>query len=126
MRLKLLEPVFAVCKLSPHTQIPEWALSAEVFFLSKTQDELSVICPSAQVPATVEHSADWRCFRVDDDLEFEQTGVVATVSTPIANAGLSLFLVSTHDRDYVLVHQSNLAQAIDVYNQHGFTVKTNG
>ncbi|MEM7736826.1 MAG: ACT domain-containing protein [Deinococcota bacterium] len=128
MRLKLLDTVFAVCKFPPRTKIPIWALHAELFFIARTSDELSIMCPSSSIPPgleliEVERSDGWRCFRVDGDLEFEQVGVVATVSAPIAKAGMSLFLVSTHDRDYVLVHQDNLERAVDIYKKYGFSVE---
>lgn len=122
MKLKLLESAFAVLKLEPSQNIPPWAVQSEHFFISKTSDELSIICPEADVPTGVEASTGWRCFRVDGDLEFEQVGVVATVSKPIADAGISLFLVSTHDRDYVFVHEDNLEQAKQVYEANNFVI----
>lgn len=122
MKLKLLNATFAVCKLPDALAFPDWALQAAPVFLAKTSDELSIICPESDVPANIDYSAGWRCFRVDGDLEFDQVGVVATVSAPIANAGLSLFLVSTHDRDYVLVHKDDLQKAITTYEAAGFAV----
>lgn len=84
------------------------------------------MCPSSSVPADINASGDWRCFRVDGDLAFDQVGVVATVSAVIAKADISLFLVSTHDRDYVLVRHNNLDQAVTVYRQQGFLVDLPG
>ena len=122
MKLKLLTSQFAVLKLEPSENIPTWATQSEHFFISKTSDELSVICPEADVPAGVEASTGWRCFRVDGDLEFEQVGVVATVSKPIADEGISLFLVSTHDRDYVFVHADTLKTSMNIYRSIGFEI----
>lgn len=84
------------------------------------------MCPSLSVPADVNANEEWRCFRVDGDLEFDQVGVVSTVSEVIAKADISLFLVSTHDRDYVLVHENKLDQAVAVYRQQGFSVDLPG
>ncbi len=122
MQLKLLSTPFAVLKLSPSEPIPTWATQSNHFFISKTSDELSIICPEQAVPSEVEASKAWRCFRVDGDLEFEQVGVVATVSKPIADAGISLFLVSTHDRDYVFVHVDSLEKAVETYKSIGFEI----
>jgi len=120
MNLKLLKTTFSILKLSPIEAIPLWATKSSEFYISKTSDELSIICPEVDVPENIEASKGWCCFRVDGDLEFEQVGVVATVSKPIADAGISLFLVSTHDRDYVFVGAENLARAITIYKQNGF------
>lgn len=122
MILTLLEDSYSICKFPPQSQIPAWALQSDVFFLSKTADELSVICSSAYVPVEISCNVGWCCFRVDGDLEFEQVGVVASVSSPVADAGISLFLVSTHDRDYVLVHERTLEHVIRIYRQSGFVV----
>ncbi|WP_415717111.1 ACT domain-containing protein [Maridesulfovibrio sp.] len=123
MILKLLPPSFTICKLSPKETIPDWAIQSEYFFLAKTSDELSIICSGKDIPEEVKGDKGWRCFRVDGDLEFDQIGVVASVSAPIANAGISLFLVSTHDRDYVFVHKDNLTQSIQIYQEHGFAIE---
>lgn len=122
MKLKLLCSEFSVCKLSPKSKIPLWALESEYLFLSRTSDELSVLCPTTTIPSNVQSDGGWRCFRVDGDLEFEQIGVVSTVSTPLANAGISLFLVSTHDRDYVFLRQENLTKAIETYKDQKFKI----
>jgi len=122
MKLKLLCPEFSVCKFSPKSKIPLWALESEYVFLSRTSDELSVLCPTIIIPLSVRSDRGWRCFRVDGDLEFEQIGVVSTVSTPLANAGISLFLVSTHDRDYVFLRQEKLTKAIEIYKDQKFQI----
>jgi len=122
MNLKLLCPEFSVCKFSPESKIPLWALESEYLFLSRTSDELSVFCPTIIIPSGVQSDGGWRCFRVDGDLEFEQIGVVSTVSTPLANAGISLFLVSTHDRDYVFIRQEKITKAIEIYKDQNFQI----
>lgn len=122
MRLRLLPPPFGILKLAPSDAIPVWATSADYFFIAKTEDELSIMCPQTRIPADVTYSADWRCFRVDGDLDFDEVGVVARVSKPLADDGMSLFLVSTHDRDYVFVAQADLTRAIEVYQSVGFAV----
>ena len=122
MNLKQLPHLFAVVKLSPDAPLPGWATQASPFFIARTSDELSVMCPQSVVPDAAAPSRNWVCFRVDGDLDFEQVGVVATVSSPLADNGISLFLVSTHDRDYVFVHQDNLSRALKIYRDTGFTI----
>jgi hypothetical protein len=99
-----------------------WLQSASLFFIALTEDEFSIMCPEKFIPAGVDYNAGYRCLRVDGDLAFDEVGVVARVSKPLADAGLSIFVVSTHDRDYVLVRQVDLDKAITVYRAAGFEV----
>ncbi|MCA9976233.1 MAG: ACT domain-containing protein [Anaerolineales bacterium] len=122
MILKRLVPLFAILKLGPDADLPAWAIQAATFFIARTSDELSIMCPQGDVPDAIEASRNWVCFRVDGDLEFDEVGVVARASAPLADNGLSLFLVSTHDRDYVFVHQNDVERAIQIYETIGFTV----
>ncbi len=122
MYLRLLAEPFGVMKLTPPQPFPAWLSQASLFFVAQTEDEYSIMCPKEHIPAGLDYAGDYRCFRVDGDLAFDEIGVVARVSKPLADAGLSLFLVSTHDRDYVLVRQNDLATAIDLYQSAGFDV----
>jgi hypothetical protein len=122
MHLRLLPNYFGVMKLTPPQVFPAWLMQAALFFIAQTEDEYSIMCPQSYIPAGVDYAADYRCFRVDGDLAFDEIGVVARVSKPLADAGLSLFMISTHDRDYVLVAQTDLDAAITVYKAAGFTL----
>lgn len=122
MQLRLLPEIFGIAKLAPPQPFPLWLHDASLFFIARTTDEYSIMCPQQYIPETVTYSPDYRCLRVDGDLAFDEIGVVARVSKPLADAGLSLFLVSTHDRDYVLVRQADLTAALEVYQQAGFVV----
>lgn len=123
MNLKLLPEKFGILKLTPPQDFPTWLGQASVFFVAQTDDEYSIMCPQAVIPAGIEYSANYRCFRADGDLEFDEVGVVARLSQPLADAGLSLFLVSTHDRDYVFVAESDLDQAQAIYQDNNITIR---
>ncbi|MEL6270652.1 MAG: ACT domain-containing protein [Chloroflexota bacterium] len=122
LTLKLLEPEFAVLKLTPPQPFPAWLRDCDTFFLAQTSDEYSIFAPESCIPAAVERTGGYRCLRVDGELAFDEVGVVARVSRPLAEAGMSLFMVSTHDRDYVLVHEDDMENAKKVYETAGFTV----
>lgn len=122
MKLRLLAESFSILKLAPPQPFPTWLDTRATFFVAQTEDEYSIICQQALIPNDYDYDKNWRCFRVDGDLAFDEVGVVARVSSPLANAGLSLFLVSTHDRDYVFVSQDDLAQAIQTYQSAGFDI----
>ena len=122
MHLRLLRELFGVMKLTPPQIFPTWLNQAPIFFLARTEDEYSIMCPEKYIPDEVGYNADYRCLRVDGDLAFDAIGVVARVSKPLADAGLSLFVVSTHDRDYILVRQADLETALATYRAAGFTI----
>ena len=123
MNLKLLPEKFGILKLTRPQDFPTWLGQAKVFFVAQTEDEYSIMCPQDAIPAGIDYSADYRCFRADGDLDFDEVGVVARLSKPLADAGLSLFLVSTHDRDYVFVAEADLAQAQAIYRNNGVNIR---
>ena len=124
MHLRLLPEPFGVMKLPPPQAFPAWLTQAPIFFLARTEDEYSIMCPQKYIPNGLTYSADYRCLRVDGELAFDEIGVVARVSKPLADARLSLFVVSTHDRDYVLVRQDDLDTAITTYRAAGFMLES--
>jgi len=123
MKLRLLPDTFGILKLTPPQDFPVWLGQARVFFVAQTSDEYSIFCPEDVIPEGIDYSGGYRCLRADGDLAFDEVGVVAKLSQPLADAGLSLFLVSTHDRDYVFVHRNDLHEALQIYRAKGFTVE---
>lgn len=122
MQLRLLPDLFGIIKLTPPQPFPNWLGEASIFFTARTEDEFSIMCPQHIIPDTITYNGGYRCWRVEGDMTLESVGVVAGVSKPLADAGLSLFLVSTHDRDYVLVHGRDLETSADIYQKAGFTL----
>ncbi|MEM9950899.1 MAG: ACT domain-containing protein [Chloroflexota bacterium] len=122
MQLKQLTPLFGILKLQPPQPFPTWLGQVSPFFVAQTSDEYSIICPQDAIPKGIDYSANYHCFRVDGDLDFDEIGVVARLSKPLADAGISLFLVSTHDRDYVFVHVDDHQQAVQIYEKQGFII----
>jgi hypothetical protein len=112
LNLLLLSEVFCICRLEPGAEIPAWALSGPFASVTRTADEFSVVCPEAVVPAGVRREGAWRCLRVAGRLDFAAVGVLASLVTPLASAGISIFAVSTFDTDYLLVKERDLATAV--------------
>ena len=100
--IKPLPELFGVCKLSADQKFPLWLPQQDIVFIARTIDELSIMCPQKYIPSEQIASRGWRCLRVDGDLAFDEVGVVARIATVLADIGLSIFVMSTHDRDYVL------------------------
>ena len=108
LALSLLPDTLAICRLAPDAEVPAWAWTGEPASVTRTRDELSVVCRMDAVPKDVRAEAGWRCLKVDGPLDFALTGILAALSAPLAAAGISLFAVSTYDTDYLLVKAENL------------------
>jgi hypothetical protein len=104
---------FAVCRLATEDAVPDWARAAFVS-VTRTAEELSVICDEEGVPDGVRAERGWVCFKVLGPIPFETIGVAAAISTALAEAGISVLLVATFDTDYVLVKDEVSARAIEV------------
>lgn len=122
MELIALPGRYAVCRLNPETPTPPWAAGPFVS-ITRTADELSVVCPEDVVPSEVRAERGWRCLRVAGTLDFAMVGVLAGLVGPLAAAGVSVFVVSTFDTDYMLVKDQNLRRAADVLGNAGHTVR---
>jgi hypothetical protein len=114
MNLTVLPEPLAVCRLGASARVPSWALELHEAFTSitRTADELSIVCPEEAVPPEVEVENGWRALKVPGPIPFDQIGVLAGIATPLAAAGISIFALSTYDTDYVLVKESDLARAL--------------
>ncbi len=124
LELTVLRGVFAVSRLVPREGIPSWALNGEFCSVSRTDDEVSIICPDRNVPEGIRSERGWRCLKLAGPLEFSLVGVLAAVLDPLAQAGIAIMAVSTFDTDYVLVKEDQLELAVLVLEQQGFEVRS--
>jgi len=120
--LNLLPGRLAVCWLPPDAPFPEWARPGELFALIQTRDETSVLCAERFVPPEVKAERGWRAIQVQGPLDFTTLGVLAAISAPLAQAGISIYALSTYDTDYVLVKDEWLERAMWALNQAGFLI----
>ncbi len=122
LTLSVLGGTYAICRMDKGSPVPGWALAGETFSVTRTRDELSVVCREDAVPGGVRCDRGWRCFRVEGPLPFDAVGVIASISAPLAKAGIPIFVFSTYDTDYVLVKDTNLEKAISVMSGDGHKV----
>ena len=94
--------------------------------ITRTDAELSIVCDEGSVPDHEKAERGWRCLRVAEQIPFETTGVAASLTTPLAAAGISIFLVSTFDTDYLLVKDDAFERACDVLSVAGHVVGSSG
>jgi hypothetical protein len=108
--------------LPADTALPSFPDSG-FYSLTRTADEISIVCEEQQMPENAKSEKGWRALRVIGVLDFALTGILARLTAPLANAGISIFALSTFDTDYLLVKQEKLAEAIAVLSDAGYTIE---
>jgi hypothetical protein len=121
--LVALEGSYAVCRLDAGSALPAWAGGGPFVSVSRTAEELSVVCREDAVPEDVRCERGWRCLRVAGTLDLALVGVLASLLGPLADAGVSVFVVCTFDTDYLLVREENLQRAAVVLRRAGHIVR---
>ncbi len=122
LTLTALPERLAVCRLAPEAPVPDWAWTGAFGSVTRTPDELSVVCPEAAVPPGIVCERSWRALKVHGPLDFGLTGILAALAAPLADAGIPIFAVSTFDTDYLLVRAGALAHACRVLAGAGHAV----
>ena len=121
MKLKTFDYDLTVCKLESAEQIDP---DKEFFFVGKTEDEISLVCQTKDVPAqTLAREDGWKAFCIVGILDFSLIGILAKISNILADNGVSIFAVSTYNTDYILVKEDKLAQALEVLAEQGFSAE---
>lgn len=112
--LSVLPEKLGICHLSKNIPIPGWAEDISFCSITRTSDELSIICPQGKIPAGVMAELNWRAFKLEGDLGLLSVGVIASLSKPLAEAGISIFNISTYETNYLLVEDKELAKAKNI------------
>jgi hypothetical protein len=123
LRLLTIGGTFAVCKLPPGSPLPAWATAGDLFSVTRTPDELSVVCGEEAVPGGVTCECGWRCLRVAGAMPFTLVGVLASLTSPLANEGVGVFAISTFDTDYLLVKEADFPKAVAALRAAGHEVE---
>ncbi|PGB79283.1 amino acid-binding protein [Bacillus toyonensis] len=123
MNLTILDTTFSVIKLPKTEEIPSWASKGELFSITRTIEELSIVCASSNVPDNilkdVEH--DWKCIKVEGILDFGLTGILSSLANPLADNNISIFAISTFNTDYLLVKLHSIEKAKSELENSGHT-----
>jgi len=120
--LQLITENFTVHSLPPESEVPKLVLSSNIFFIGKTNDELSIVCDSDIEIDSDEAEPGWRALEVLGPLGFSLTGILSNISGVLANADISIFAISTFDTDYILVKQDNVELAVKELMKDGYKV----
>lgn len=119
LKFQVLTPLFGICRLDSGSGLPVWASQSEWHCVTRTADEVSVVCEASAIPPDMACERDWRGFRIAGTMDFSLTGILAAVSNTLADADISLFSVSTYDTDYFFVKTTQLAHALNALEAGG-------
>lgn len=109
MRLKIIDGLYTICKLDKTNSIPDWCLKRNEFVsITFTEDELSIVCLEKNVPNVIIQEKGWKLIKVIGPLDFSLIDIISSISKPLAEAGISIFAISTYGTDYFLVKEKNL------------------
>lgn len=125
--LTLLPEELAICRLPPDAPVPDWAWYGPLQSISRTPEELSIVCAHDATPANgsrpgLHVDGPWRVFQVHGPFPFDVTGVVSALTAPLAEAGVGVFVLSTYDTDWVLVKEEAAQRATTALIRAGHEV----
>ena len=120
MELKKLDHDLTVCKVKDASH---YDLSKDFFFIGKTDEEFSLVCPTEDTPEeTTERDDGWKGFRIQGVLDFSLIGILSKISGILAENGISIFAVSTYNTDYVLVKADQFEKTLQILASKGFVI----
>jgi len=119
LRFRRLPGPYAVVRLAAASPVPEWATKGEFTSITRTADELSIVCPTDNLPAEVHSPHHWTCLKLEGPFPFSQTGVLLSFIEPLSNSGVPIFAISTYDTDYVLIQEEHMVGVVDLLRGAG-------
>ena len=122
MNLIVHDGLFAICRLDPGDDVPSWSSESPFLSVTRSSDELSIVCSQYVIPHTIRCSGNWRLLRIEGVLDLQLTGVLSNLLTPLAVAGVTVFVLSTFNTDYVMVPEQMFDRACEVLKAEGHLI----
>ena len=122
LTMKLLKENYGVCRLDKTESIPEWTQNSDFLSITKTLDELSIVCTQDSIPNNIKCENNWRILKVEGPLDFSLIGIISSISNVLAQQKISMFAVSTYDTDYILVKDKDIDNAIASLSIVGYEI----
>jgi uncharacterized protein len=126
LKFSRLQEPYAVVKLRSEEAIPDWAIGGEFTSITRTAEELSIVCPAGNVPARVTSPHRWICWKLLGPFPFSQTGVLLSFVEPLSTSGVPIFAISTYDTDYVLIQEEFAQTALNLLEAAGHELAGSG
>jgi len=122
LKFRKLPGLYGIVRLGPEVPVPNWATRGDFSTITRTADELSIVCPASNLPDGVRSQHRWTCLKLEGPFPFSQTGVLLSFIEPLSSNGIPIFAVSTHDTDYVFVRDDKSKVALDLLRRAGHTL----
>jgi len=122
MRLKfrwLTKSLYAIVRLQADSAVPDWAAKGDFTSITRTGDELSIVCPVENLPGEVSSAPHWICLKLEGPFPFSQTGVLRSFIEPLSSNGIPIFAISTYDTDYILIPEEWAGAALTELRRAG-------
>ena len=118
LTLSVLPEKLGICHLGKNVPVPDWASVGDFFSITGTDQELSIVYPQEKIPGGILFEKDWRAFKLESVVDgVYAVGIIACLAKPLAEAGISIFNISTYETNYILVEEKNLEKAKKVLSK---------
>ncbi|MEM9026558.1 MAG: ACT domain-containing protein [Verrucomicrobiota bacterium] len=122
LTLRVLPHELAICRMDSQSPIPEWAQKSPFFSITRTRTELSIVSEPGYQPVDSQSERGWNALAIVGPLEFDLTGILASLATPLAAVEIPIFVISTFDTDIILVKNEQLDTACQTLRTSGHTI----
>jgi len=122
VKLLTLDELYAIVRLDPDSDLPDWVRAGHFWSATRSDSELSIVCREEDVPAEASAERGWCAFEVAGPLDFSLTGVVSSLVGPLAEADVPIFVLSTFETDYLLVRERDLQRSVEALARAGHAV----
>jgi hypothetical protein len=119
LKFRSLPGPYSIVRLAAEAPVPDWATKGNFASITRTADELSIVCPAGNLPDAVHSPHRWICLKLEGPFPFTQTGVLLSFIEPLSNGGVPIFAISTYDTDYVLIQEEYARDAVSALQQVG-------
>ena len=110
---------YAIVRLAPDVAVPDWATKGEFSSITRTSDELSIVCPTENLPSDVYSPHRWMCLKLEGPFPFSQTGILLSFIEPLSSKGIPIFAISTYDTDYILIQEEFVGASLSILDEAG-------
>jgi uncharacterized protein len=122
LAFRVLSGLYAIVRLNADSAVPEWAANGGFTSITRTAEELSIVCPVENVPADVNTQHRWTCLKLEGPFPFSLTGVLLSFIEPLSSNRIPIFAISTFDTDYVLVQEEYSGAAVETLGAAGHSL----
>lgn len=120
MKLKVINKDFSICQIKDLSEVD---FSDEFCFIGKTDEEISLVCDTNNLPSNILSRDDnWKAFRIEGVLDFSLIGILSKISSLLAENNIGIFVISTYNTDYILIKKENFSKAINLLQDNDYQI----